>query len=192
MSEQTSPTMPAVLQFHGLDLPTFEAADVLDTPMEFALAAFDEGSETFVRRSYVRAVGFSCLRDVLRITDEELGLASELCQANLIGYQWGLFPVSSRYRQIMPTQFNLLPNGYALAAEVGIIRDVEDLSNDSFNRTIPDGLEQYARLRNAKHNQPDAPRLSDLRRGQFVSGLGPDDRRADWLIDIEPMITIAK
>lgn len=175
-------------RFTGLELPVwgeYESRHLLRKPDEFKAAA-DGNDPYFIRSTRLLGLGFNCLKTCLEITDQELGLAADLCGANVVDHQWGLVPRTEKDtddcgRLVYPE--HLVPKGYILGAMVSVVHDAVPIRYDRAERAdICQGVAVY----NERSADYSLATLQDITPSQFVlqpSQSGGYDR---WLVDIEP------
>ncbi|HET7673314.1 MAG TPA: hypothetical protein VFK11_02260 [Candidatus Saccharimonadales bacterium] len=141
------------------------------------------------------------LMDILRRTDEELGVVAEMCGASVVGHEWGLYPApphATQYDGFRPVPPELLPEDKILVAIVDVIRGTKDILPPGLN--IAEGTEHwyaptdvYGRITQGITHYYDGDRPhkhTDIRDDQFVVGTCPQATGSlehTWLVDIEPV-----
>ncbi len=207
--------MPATLRYSGLDLPVYGPETPLTDVADLRRAA-PEQLDTLTADTFLRDVRISVAYDardathvpgnllhILERTDEELAIAAELCGAEVVGHQWGLFhdPDGVQHRQEDRSALygaeHLIPEDHYLVAEVDIIRGAVNMSPLNalriFQRTglgavkVAFGLKAYELGRRER-----VYHLHDMMPSQFVVGTSAAaDESQDpgfWLVDIEPRL----
>jgi hypothetical protein len=142
-------------------------------------------NESIIRRMRVSApLRYTGKLDkFLMRTDEELEKVAELCGAEVVPHEWGLYqtrnPNARSYKESTPLRLRLLgiPKGHLLVANVEFIANANTCEPDDPNsRSITKGLQAYYGQAGLK--------LADMDVRQFVAldKLGPAT-----LVDIEPV-----
>jgi len=164
-------------QYDGLDLPIFDPERPLIGKGQLKSMA-ETDHDTFYRYVFSTGPGEQSLRERLEITAEEFEKISELCGTTIVNHTFGLYPVEDP--KYFSLQHHKVPDGYILAAEVDIVRDIKPLRIRPAN--IWRGIHKY--------RSQDGP-FADLRTGQFVQGrqASSSSDEPEWmLIDIEPRL----
>ena len=168
-------------RFLGLELPVYDAnAEVLNR--EAYLKVPETEKTTFVRVIGIRAPGINTLKQCLTLADRELQKAAEICEGEVVDYEWGLFDNSVQGlepHQMYQDGYELLPEGHLLVAEVPVI---------DRRRTFSGWYDDLCDNANKYVANADGRRLGDIGPNQFIYGVlrGTQTIPATWLVDIEP------
>ena len=192
-------------KYEGLDLPVHpQDPEVVEARGYFRPGNYHvTGVSKVVRAAGVtvfgaRKGGYTAIRElslktILDKTDQELEKVAELCEADVIPNEWGLYPVGELY----PHEFERyrledgnvpadMPADHILVAEVGVVHNSDVLTYEQ-ERRIESGVVMYSR-------ESGDLQLNDMSRyGQWVTGHcstgSPLNRSAGIkLVDIEPRL----
>lgn len=198
---------------HDPDVPVATSTQ-LKQPSKFQREIAQAGAPTFLRAALIELLDSEhapgSLAELLEKTDEELDAVAELCDAEVVGHEWGLYPVKGKgydyeYLRYLPSFSGVyglegMPAGHILVAEVELVCDPEpEATRGSMGEhlsVIKSGLNRYYGEGKGSYQ------LSDMRWSgryyrpdQFVvgatagSGAGQAGRK---LVDIEPRFRLTR
>ncbi|HYF96425.1 MAG TPA: hypothetical protein VD947_00100 [Patescibacteria group bacterium] len=192
-------------KYQGIEIPLH--GPEVDVPgfLDFPTAIREHEGPTFIRPIGIYFMGIESgsaqersiaklgLSKILDMTDTELQEVAGLCEASIVGHQWGLHKVPEKKQEILsrynphpvPLLSRLLPEGHIVVAEVDVIKG---------STRLPSNIREKIRLGNQRYRTKatNQPKLFDTRERQFMveyledADEYNDQNRKTWLVDIEP------
>lgn len=176
-----------VKKYRKLDLPVFKPeTEIVSTNYLAARSARGVEADSVVRRTRVRAQGYSNLADVLAVADESFEIAAQMIGARVVAHEWGLFrdPGTCPYLTLYGNP-DLLPKDHVLVAKVDVIRSISGITHEQ-----EDKIREAKRLNTERAQRGQATvHWDDWRERQYSNGIAPGADNTDfWQLDIDPIL----
>lgn len=188
-------------RYKGVELPIYPPDTPVMTLYDLKLAPNHVAEVAKATGKFVRAIDIAFhehhlspigMNRLLTKTDEELSRAARLCDADVIGHDWGLYPIKNagwEIEEYVPSWktrlMTRLPKGYILVAEMDYVEETAPIEGQ-FKEAITDGQRRYYAGALGKYL------LCDIREDQFMVGrtLFSEQSEQPWLVDIEPRFQV--